>query len=50
MDYNQELSSISPLTSCNRIVLVKVYGTKVQNVDALLEMDVVVEFDHTLAM
>lgn len=50
MDYNQELSSISPLTSCNRIVLVKVYGTKVQNVDALLEMDVVVEFDPTLAM
>ena len=50
MDYNQELSSISPLTSCNRLVLVKVYGTKVQNVDALLEMSVVVEFDPTLAM
>ena len=50
MDYNQKLSSISPLTSCNRLVLVKVYGTNVKNVDSLLEMNVVVEFDPTLAM
>lgn len=50
MDYNEELSSISPLTSCHRLVQVKVYGTKVENVSALLEMDVVVEFDPTLAM
>lgn len=50
MDYNEELSSIAPLTSCNRIVMVKVYGTKVADVSALLDMDVVVEFDPTLAM
>ena len=50
MDYNEELSSIKPLTSCNRIVQVKVYGTKVEDVSALLEMDVIVEFDPTLAM
>lgn len=50
MDYNENLSSVAPLTSCNRLVQVKVYGTKVKNVDALLEMDIVVEFDPTLAM
>lgn len=50
MDYNEELSSIKPLVNCNRLVQVKVYGTKVEDVSALLEMDVVVEFDPTLAM
>ncbi len=50
MDYNEEISSISALTSCSRIVQVKVYGTSVKDVSALLEMDVVVEFDPTLAM
>ena len=50
MDYNEKLSSIKPLTSCNRLVQVKVYGTKVKDVSALLEMDIVVEFDPTLAM
>jgi len=50
MDYNEKLSSIKPLTSCTRLVQVKVYGTKVKDVSALLEMDVVVEFDPTLAM
>jgi len=50
MDYNEELSSIKPLVDCSRLVQVKVYGTKVEDVSALLEMDVVVEFDPTLAM
>jgi len=50
MDYNKKLSSIAPLTSCNRLVQVKVYGTKVKDVTALLEMDVVVEFNPTLGM
>jgi len=50
MDYNEKLSSIKPLTSCTRLVQVKVYGTKVKDVSALLEMDIVVEFDPTLAM
>lgn len=50
MDYNEELSSIEPLVSCPRIVQVKVYGTKVAEVSALLEMEVIVEFDPTLRM
>lgn len=50
MDYNEELSSIKPLVDCSRLVQVKVYGTKVEDVSALLEMDVLVEFDPTLAM
>ena len=50
MDYNEELSSIDPLVACPRIVQVKVYGTKVAEVSALLEMDVIVEFDPTLRM
>lgn len=50
MDYNTKLTSIKPLTDCRRLVQVKVYGTKVKDVTALLEMDVLVEFDPTLAM
>ena len=50
MDYNEELSSIEPLVNCPVIIQVKVYGTKVADVSALLEMDVVVEFDPTLRM
>ena len=50
MDYNEEISSIQPLVDCNRLVQVKVYGTKVKDVTALLDMDVLVEFDPTLAM
>lgn len=50
MDYNEELASIDPLVNCPRIIQVKVYGTKVADVSALLEMDVIVEFDPTLRM
>lgn len=50
MDYNEKLSSIKPLVDCRRLVQVKVYGTKVKDVDALLELDILVEFDPTLAM
>lgn len=50
MDYNEELESIEPLVNCPRLVQVKVYGTKVAEVSALLDMDVVVEFDPTLRM
>ena len=48
MDYNEGLDSIEPLVNCPRLVQVKVYGTQVAEVTALLEMDVVVEFDPTL--
>lgn len=50
MDYNEELSSIAPLVNCPRIIQVKVYGTQVADVSALLDMDVIVEFDPTLGM
>ena len=50
MDYNEGIASIKPLVDCSRLVQVKVYGTKVEDVTALLEMDVLVEFDPTLAM
>ena len=50
MDYNEGISSISPLVDCSRLVQVKVYGTSVEEVTALLEMDVLVEFDPTLRM
>ena len=50
MDYNAGISSISPLTSCSLLIQVKVYGTQVSDVTALLSMDVLVEFDPTLAM
>ena len=48
MDYNEELESVEPLVNCPRLVQVKVYGTNVADVTALLDMDVVVEFDPTL--
>lgn len=50
MDYNAGISSVSALESCSRLVQVKVYGTQVSDVTALLNMDVVVEFDPTLGM
>lgn len=50
MDYNSGISSIAPLTDCGLLIQVKVYGTQVSDVTALLNMDVLVEFDPTLAM
>ena len=50
MDYNTEISSVSPLTSCYRLIQVKVYGTNVDDVSELLDMNVLVEFDPTIAM
>ena len=50
MDYNTEISSVSPLASCYCLIQVKVYGTNVDDVSELLDMDVLVEFDPTIAM
>lgn len=50
MDYNEGLESIEPLVNCPLLVQVKVYGTKVADVTALLDIDVIVEFDPTLRM
>ena len=50
LDYNERLTSIKALLDCELLIQVKVYGTKVEDVSVLLERDVVVEFDPTLAM
>lgn len=50
MDYNTEISSVSALTSCHCLIQVKVYGTQVEDVSDLLDMNVIVEFDPTQAM
>lgn len=47
MDYNEELSSVTPLASCPMLILVNVYGTSVTDVSALKAMDVVVNYDPT---
>lgn len=49
MDYNEELETVEPLKTCPRLIQVNVYGTKVSDVVFLLEQDVIVNFDPTLA-
>ncbi len=48
MDYNEELSDLTPLKSCPLLVQVNVYGTKVTEVSFLTEQSVVVNFNPTL--
>ena len=45
MDYNEDLSSLKPLTECHKLIEVSVYGTKVKNSSALAEMSVIVNYD-----
>ncbi len=45
IDYNPELEDISCLTSCSMLVQVDVFGTKVSDIKALLDMGVIVNFD-----
>ncbi len=47
MDYNEEISVIDPLTKCHKLILVNLYGTKVADVKALLDMSVVVNYNPT---
>lgn len=47
MDYNQEISLITALTECPNLILVNVYGTKVADVDKLLDMSIIVNYDPT---
>lgn len=42
MDYNEQISSISPLTACPALKEVYVYGTKVRSVSALTKLGVLV--------
>lgn len=44
MDYNSDISSVNPLSSCSALIEVSVYGTKVNDVSALAKMDVIVKY------
>ena len=46
MDYNN-ISDISFLADCPNLVVVNVYGTKVTNVDKLLQHSIIVNYDPT---
>lgn len=45
MDYNKNLSSITALAGCRKLVFINVYGTKVTNVKALTENGIVVNYN-----
>lgn len=45
IDYNVELEDISCLVNCPMLVKVDVFGTKVSDIQALLDMNVIVNFD-----
>ena len=47
MDYNADLSSVSELAHCHRLIRVNVYGTKVKDVSMLTELSVIVNYDPT---
>jgi internalin A len=47
MDHNKKLSTIEPLKTCNMLVQINVFGTKVSKVDWFLDHDIVVNYDPT---
>ncbi|MBQ6431724.1 MAG: leucine-rich repeat domain-containing protein [Oscillospiraceae bacterium] len=49
VDYNDNLEDIECLTPCHMLVQVDAFGTKVEKVEALLSMGVIVNFDPTTA-
>ena len=46
MDYNA-LTSIDSIANCYNLVQVNVYGNEIENVDALKERDIIVNWDPT---
>lgn len=48
MDYNPEITSVEELASCPVLVLVNVYGTKVEEIGALTKLSIVVNYDPTV--
>ena len=48
MDYNAEITSVEELASCPVLVLVNVYGTKVEEIGALTKLSIVVNYDPTV--
>ena len=47
MDYNENISSISTLSKCPKLIEVNVYGTKVTDVSALTEQSIIVNYNPT---
>ena len=47
MDYNSEIKSVAGLEKCHLLVLLSVYATRVNDVQALKDMDVEVLYDPT---
>ncbi len=47
MDYNEEISSVSALANCPKLIEVNVYGTKVTSVSSLTEQSVIVNYNPT---
>lgn len=47
MDYNEDIKDVTPLKSCHMLVRVSVFGTKVTDVSALTEQNIIVNFDPT---
>jgi hypothetical protein len=46
MDYNK-LTSVNAIAGCYNLVQVNVYGNKIDNVDALEEHEIIVNWDPT---
>ncbi len=47
MDYNEKISSVKDLASCPMLVQVNVYGTKVKDVSALTNLQIIVNYNPT---
>lgn len=47
MDYNADVSSVSALAKCPRLIEVNVYGTKVSDVSMLTAQDIIVNYNPT---
>ena len=45
VDYNEELEDITCLASCETLVKIDAFGTKVKDIDVLLDMNVIVNYD-----
>ena len=45
MDYNENISSVSPLSKCHKLIEVNVYGTKVTDVSELTEQSIIVNYN-----
>ena len=47
LDYNKEISSVSALAKCPKLIEVNVYGTKVTDVSDLTDQSIIVNYNPT---